>query len=185
MIEVHAYNPQWKHDFGILRDQLLPVVSHISTRIEHVGSTSVEGLWAKPIIDIDIIIDSRNQLAEAVSALATLGYKHVGDLGIEDREVFKHDGAQIQHHLYVCIDGSVSLRNHLLLRDHLRSNPGDREAYSLIKQNLVTTFRDDIDGYIDGKTAFIVSVLGQYDLDREALLSIKQANEKSGGSKQS
>lgn len=162
MITISPYSPQWPEDFAALKANIWPAVAAESIDIQHVGSTSVPELCAKPIIDIDIIVADRSRLAKVIRALAGIGYRHLGDLGIPGREAFKGDDQAISHHLYACLAGSPALKNHLTLRDHLRSHPADREAYGALKRNLARTFPHDIDSYIDGKTAFIEGILARY-----------------------
>lgn len=178
MIEVSAYKEKWKSDFENLKSEIWPLVKDHALSIEHVGSTSVSGLSAKPVIDIDIVFSDRENLAQIVSALGGIGYHHVGDLGIKDREAFKKDNAKVKHNLYACLEGCVSLKNHLILRDHLRRNPDDCKKYSDLKCDLARQFPNDIDAYIEGKTKFILDVLGQYEIDSQNLADIKRANQK-------
>ncbi|NFS94782.1 GrpB family protein, partial [Clostridium botulinum] len=97
---VEDYNPKWKESFESIKDELLAVLSGKIISIEHIGSTSVEGLSAKPIIDIDIVID-RN-FDEVKKELETISYIHEGDLGIYGREAFKYSNKPhlMVHHLY-------------------------------------------------------------------------------------
>ena len=122
------YDANWPNLFAGLRDRIWPCLSDLAISIEHIGSTSAPGLSAKPVIDIDVVIASREELPGAVARLATLGYVHRGDLGIEDREAFSAPAGGPAHHLYVCPRESVALRNHLALRDHLRTHPGVRNV---------------------------------------------------------
>ncbi|MDY5947991.1 MAG: GrpB family protein [Oscillospiraceae bacterium] len=85
---VVPYDKQWKSDFAIIKQYLLTTVKENIVGIEHIGSTSVEGLSAKPIIDIDIIIKDYSVFDIVVERLASLGYIHEGNLGIKDREAF-------------------------------------------------------------------------------------------------
>ena len=146
--------------------------------IEHVGSTSVEGLAAKPVIDIDIIIDSNLKFPVITKILNELGYKHKGNLGVNGREVFQCIKPDFPHNLYVCLDKCTALKNHLILRNHLRENPLDRNHYSKLKKQLAQKYSHDIDLYIAGKTEFILSVLKKYDFNLEELEIIKNINKK-------
>ena len=103
-VVVLPYNEQWKHDFLQIKTELTNVLGQLTIEIEHVGSTSVQGLSAKPIIDIDVVIKDYTGLENAISALGKIGYQHEGNLGIAGREAFKYDGKEHlrKHHLYVC-----------------------------------------------------------------------------------
>lgn len=128
-VEVAAYNPDWPRQFEDLRTRLWPHVEDLATAIEHVGSTSVEGLAAKPVIDLDIVARDRAAVPEIVARLSALGYVHRGNLGIPDREAFRPPQGSPPHHLYVCPARSAALRNHLLFRDYLRSNRDAMHEY--------------------------------------------------------
>lgn len=178
MIEVHDYSPEWVEKFETLRSKVWPIISDFADRIEHVGSTSVVGLAAKPVIDLDIVIESEEKLPPIIEALKTIGYEHVGDLGIKGREMFKHPKPEFKHNLYVCLDKCLSFRNHITLRDHLRSNPEDRAKYGNLKKELAEKYSDDIDSYLENKTEFILSILKQYGVGGNELEEIQQANKK-------
>ena len=101
---VESYNSEWKRDFEDIRSELMAVLDGKVISIEHVGSTSVEGLSAKPIIDIDVVIEDEDAFPEVKAAMESIGYTHEGDLGIPGREAFKYKGKEHlrKHHLYVC-----------------------------------------------------------------------------------
>jgi GrpB-like predicted nucleotidyltransferase (UPF0157 family) len=178
LVQVVEYNLEWPDHFHQLRDRIWPSVRDIAVAIEHVGSTAVAGLAAKPIIDLDIVIPSRSDLALTVARLGRLGYEHRGNLGIEDREAFWTSENQPAHHLYVCPQGSVSLRNHIAFRDHLRGRPHDAATYSRLKKQLAEQCAGEIDRYVEGKTNFILSILAQYGFSVDRLDSIRRANQR-------
>jgi GrpB-like predicted nucleotidyltransferase (UPF0157 family) len=151
-------------------------VSDLALAVEHVGSTSVPGLAAKPIIDLDIVIPSRNELPVIVKRLAALGYAHRGNLGIEDRDAFSEPVNQPEHHLYVCPRDSLALRNHMVFRNHLRAHPCDAAEYAGLKRRLAEKFSLTIGRYIEGKSAFILSILARYEFSADQLESIRIAN---------
>ncbi len=157
--------------FEQLRARLWPAISDVAISIEHVGSTSVPGLAAKPVIDLDIVAVGDAQMRTAIDRLQTLGYRHRGDLGVQGREAFARPEGSCEHHLYACVAGAQGLRNHLAVRDYLRQHPSAVLAYGELKKDLARRFADDIDAYIDGKTAFLLKILAdtafsQHDLDQ-------------------
>ena len=156
-VVVEPYNEEWKSDFIAIRDELDTVLKDIVLRIEHVGSTSVEGLSAKPVIDVDVVIKDTTVLPDVISALQTIGYFHEGDLGIPGREAFKYEGKEYlrKHHLYVCSQDSEELKRHITFRDYLRSNPDAVEEYSKIKEEAANLYPWDIDKYIEHKSPVI------------------------------
>ena len=165
-ITVLPYDESWPQDFEKIRCELAEALGELALSIEHVGSTSVPGLSAKPIIDIDAVISDISQLEDAVAALAKLGYRHSGDLGIPRREAFDYDGKEHlrQHHLYVCAKDSAELKRHLAFRDYLRSHPEAVREYSRIKAEGAALFPEDIEGYIAYKSPFIKKIYAELGL---------------------
>ena len=159
-VVVHPYDEQWKQDFLAIKNELMSALGQLAMRIEHVGSTSVEGLSAKPIIDIDVVIKDYTVLEEVVSALGAIGYRHEGDLGIAGREAFKYDGKDHlrKHHLYVCPEDSPELKRHIAFRDYLRTHYDAVREYGRIKEEGASIYPYDIDKYIEHKTPFIEKI---------------------------
>lgn len=171
------YDAEWPKQFAQLRENLWLPLRDIAVAIEHVGSTAVPGLAAKPVIDIDIVIPSRDELPSVIERLAQAGYVHRGNLGIEDRDAFGEPAGSPRHNLYVCPRDSVALRNHLTLRDHLRAHPADAAAYAALKKKLAGESPTDIDRYSASKTDFILSILAQYGFSADSLQAIRQVNQ--------
>ncbi len=165
---VVPYNEQWKTDFEIIKQHILPTVKDTIISIEHIGSTSVEGLSAKPIIDIDVIIKDYSVFDTVVEKLATLGYIHEGNLGIKDREAFDYKGnADLpKHHLYVCPEYSAELHRHITFRDYLRNNPEAVLKYSKVKEEGARLFPDSIDDYIAYKSPCIKEIYRKCGLNK-------------------
>ena len=158
-IEVVDYDPAWPWVFERIRGRLAPVLEGLVIGIEHVGSTSVPGLAAKPIIDLDVVISSRMRFPAVRDALESLGYIHRGNLEIPGRESFQHPSDEFPHHLYVCSVDTPNLHDHLILRDTLRANPELRDRYSAVKRDMAARFPHDIDSYIDGKGPLIEEIM--------------------------
>lgn len=157
-VVVEDYNPEWKNEFENIKNELLTVLSGKINSIEHVGSTSVEGLAAKPIIDIDVVIDRNFQ--EVKKALESIGYIYEGDLGISGREAFCYDNKPhlMIHHLYVCNRYNKELYRHITFRNYLRQHEEDRRRYTLIKKEMALKYPEDIDSYIEGKQPVILDI---------------------------
>ena len=157
-VTVEDYNPEWKNKFERIKSELLTSLSGKILSIEHVGSTSVEGLAAKPIIDIDVVIN--NNFEEVKDALEHIGYTHEGDLGIPGREAFRYENKShlMVHHLYVCNKDSKELHRHIAFRDYLRQHKEDRDKYSSIKKEMALKYPEDIDSYIEGKQPVILDI---------------------------
>ena len=154
---VVPYDKKWKSSFEEIKKELEKAIGDLIVGIEHVGSTSVEGLSAKPCIDIDVIIRDYSIFDIVVNKLETIGYIHEGNLGIKDREAFKYSDKPhlYKHHLYVCPQQSEELHRHITFRDFLKSNPEAVKKYGSVKETAAQLFPDDIDKYIEYKSPCI------------------------------
>ena len=163
---VVPYNKSWPGEFEKIRKELAAELGECAVSIEHVGSTSVEGLAAKPVIDIDIMIKSYNCFEEVKSELVALGYLYQGDLGIPDRQAFKCEGKPhlMKHHLYVCPEYSAELERHIAFRDFLRKNDAERDLYAKVKIMAAKHYPDDIDSYMKAKNPWCKEILERCNL---------------------
>ncbi len=159
-VTVIPYSDQWERDFLKIKDEIKSALGELAENIEHVGSTSVRGLSAKPVIDIDVVISDSSVLSDVIAALGRIGYQHEGDLGITGREAFRYDGKDHlqKHHLYVCPDDSSELKKHIAFRDYLRSHPEVAAEYGRIKEEGAALYPEDIDRYIEYKTPLIEKI---------------------------
>jgi len=168
---VVEYDPAWPQQFAELRDAIMPSLRELAVGVEHVGSTSVPGLAAKPILDINTVIESPAVLPDVIEGLATLGYHHEGDLGVRGREAFgPGDGSCPEteeprrwprHHLYVCARDNPEHLRHLAFRDWLRDHDADAREYAELKYALAQVHPDDVNAYTDGKREFVERILLQ------------------------
>ena len=156
-VVVVPYDEAWKNAFEEIKTEIEAEIGDLIIGIEHVGSTSVEGMSAKPCIDIDVIIKDYSVFDEIVRKLGVIGYIHEGDLGIKDREAFKYANKPylMTHHLYVCPRDSEELHRHIAFRDFLRKNPEAVKKYSRVKETAAQLFPDSIDQYIEYKSPCI------------------------------
>lgn len=159
-VEVSPYDSAWAQDFQAIKGELANALGSLASSVEHVGSTSVPGLSAKPIIDIDVVIEGEAMLPEVIKALAGIGYTHEGNREIPGREAFSYEGKEHlrKHHLYVCPKDSEELKRHLAFRDYLRSAPEAVREYSRVKEEGAKRYPFDIDGYIAYKSPFIEAI---------------------------
>ena len=176
-IHIVEYDPCWKTRFNEFKDVLWPVVAEHSISFEHVGSTALEGLAAKPIIDIDIVVSGMNALLKVIERLVPLGYVHQGELGIQGRHAFFQQENVSKLHLYVCLEGSLGLRNHLALRDYLHAHPSAAKEYSNLKKRLAQQYPNNIDRYVEGKTSFIAAILERFSFTPRELLNVLSSNQ--------
>ena len=173
VILVAEYDPAWPQRFNQLRreyDRAMAAAGVPVVAIEHVGSTAVPGLAAKPIIDCDIVV-AEPDVPAASAVLAGLGFTPLGDLGIPLRWAFKAPSRLARTNTYVVVEGSLSLRNHLAVRDTLRADSGLREKYAAVKRQVGATAAN-IDDYGRGKNAMVQEILaaaGMTDAERASI----------------
>ncbi len=158
-IRIVEYNPSWVSMFEMVRNFVTPVLTDIVVAIEHVGSTSFPGLSAKPIIDMDVVVNSQAEVLIAIQRLESIGYIHQGDLGISGRAAFASPDGLPPHHLYVCETSNAELKRHILFREYLRSHPDEANEYGELRQELAQRFRNDRVSYTNSKAEFIKEML--------------------------
>ena len=157
-VVIEDYNPHWPAQFADLATTVATALAPVLLHIEHVGSTAVPGLAAKPIIDLDAVVLS-GDVRDAVRRLEAVGYTHKGDQGIPGREAFRPPEGAVPHHLYVCASDNPELAAHLRFRDALRADDDLATEYGRLKRELAARFGADRDGYCEAKTEFVRSVL--------------------------
>jgi GrpB-like predicted nucleotidyltransferase (UPF0157 family) len=158
-ITIEDYDPLWPQRFETLRSRTSAALGDLATAIEHIGSTAVPGLAAKPIIDIDALLRSPTDFPLVISRLASLGYEHRGNLGIPGREAMRTPPYDFPHHLYVCPPDSQQYRRHIAFRDYLRNHPEDASSYGALKRILVGKLGDQRNEYTEAKGEFIANIL--------------------------
>ena len=158
---VLPYDPNWKTEFERIRDYLMDQIGDLALEIKHVGSTSVPGLAAKPIIDIVALIESYDLFPEIVSRLEAVGFMHEGDGGIKDREVFKRliSDDFMDYHFYVCPKDSEENRRQTIFRNALLNNKEIADEYGKLKMRLIEEANGDRIYYTDSKSDFILNVI--------------------------
>lgn len=168
-VVVEPYDAGWPTRFEEVRAFVEPAVSGmVATRVEHVGSTAVPGLAAKPVIDVDVVVATEDDVSVAVERLAALGYRWRGDLGVRGRQAFAPPAAVSlpRHHLYVVVEGNRAHQDHWLLRDLLRSDAMARERYAACKRENARRCDGNIDVYVAAKAALVAELLTQARAER-------------------
>lgn len=169
---IEEYDEKWPIAFNIIKSIISDTLNDLALQIEHVGSTAVPNLAAKPIIDIDIVIESMEHLPGVIKKLDELGYVHEGDLGMKNREAFARKDVYVpyssggdvkhEHHLYVCNRESDELQRHIMFRDILRKHRVLVSEYTNLKKQLSDEFSNDRKAYTEGKTEFVTRILNEY-----------------------
>jgi GrpB-like predicted nucleotidyltransferase (UPF0157 family) len=180
------HDPVWLDVFEELRSSLVVVLGDTEIQIEHVGSTAIPGLPAKPILDLDIVISDLESLVSMESALVKIGYYARGNQGVPGRYAFRQSDSFVPrteppqswmpHHLYVCFADSLALKNHLCFRDALLADPELVAEYARMKEELVHRPGMDRETYTRAKTAFILKVLAGAGFPADELAQIERAN---------
>ena len=163
-VEVVPHNPNWRVLFEIEANQIAIALAKNVTAIHHIGSTSIETIYAKPIIDILVTVKLISKVDNHNSQMQSLGYQYMGEFGIRGRRFFLKDNmAKVRtHHVHVFETDSPQVKRHLAFRDYLNAHLEQAQAYSILKQSLVEKYPHDIEQYMDGKDGFI------QEIDRKA-----------------
>ena len=159
-IEIVEYSPEWplafERESAAIREACRPLV----VEVHHVGSTSVPGLAAKPVLDMMPVAGGPSEAGETIPRMTALGYRCLGENGIPGRLYFEKDvdGRDAAHvHLFPL--GHPAIRTHLAFRDYLRAHPGAARDYERLKRELAAKHRDDREAYTDAKAGFIGGII--------------------------
>jgi GrpB-like predicted nucleotidyltransferase (UPF0157 family) len=155
-VEVIDYDPTWPDEYERLRARILFVLGGDVVRVEHVGSTAVPGLAAKPVIDLYAVVED---IDRATESLRTIGSEPEGDLGVPGRLGFAWPEGEKRHHLYICTPDHVGLESVVRFRDYMRTHPDQAEEYADLKRRLASRHRDDRAAYAVGKDGLISAIL--------------------------
>ena len=160
-VRVVPYDPGWPALFVAEAARLnnILLVHGVALRVEHIGSTSVPGLAAKPILDVLAGWEMANARAAAIGALESAGYTYRGEQGIPGRDFFRR-GEPRQYHVHLTRVGNATWNDHLTFRDYLRANPAAAADYAALKRALAARYPTDRERYIEGKTEFVQATLG-------------------------
>src|ERR1043166_2226921 len=157
-IRIVPYDPLWPREYAAEAARIAEACRDLPLRLEHIGSTAVPGLSAKPIIDILAGCPARAPRAPYVAAFRQLGYDHRGAFGIPGRNYFRR-GTPRSHHVHLVSWSSAFWRDHVLFRDYLRGDPTAVLEYAALKRDLAAVFSDDHRRYTVEKSPFIKAAL--------------------------
>lgn len=188
-VTLEPYNPEWPLKFREVHEQLSSILKDVPVvSIEHVGSTSIPSMKAKPVIDIDIIIPT-SSFEAARTALTGAGYTNCGEMGIPGRFVFRQPGygiidvaygmgehGELRRNTYVVIEGCLASRNHLDVRRVLLEDQELREEYARVKSNMEGVEFENLDQYVAGKTQVLCKILRKAGWSEEDLQLVMEAN---------
>ncbi|AGT31058.1 hypothetical protein M493_03760 [Geobacillus genomosp. 3] len=157
-VEVMPYQLRWAALFEQEAERLRQIFDKEIIAIHHIGSTSVPGLKAKPIIDIMAVVTDISRVDECNGAMAAIGYEPKGENGIPGRRYFQKGGDRRTHHVHMYEAGNPHIERHLAFRDYLRAHPKEAERYGNLKEKLAFQFPYDIDSYIKGKELLVLEL---------------------------
>jgi GrpB-like predicted nucleotidyltransferase (UPF0157 family)/chloramphenicol 3-O-phosphotransferase len=163
-VVVSDYDPAWPAVFRQIAEPVERALREIAVAVEHVGSTAVPGLAAKPVIDVDVVVGAAGAGPPAHRPQRDLGYVYQGDKGIADRDAFMWPPHAPRHHLYVVIEGSKPHSDHIRFRDYLRKHPEEAREYGEFKRRLAEQHGNDRASYTDAKAEFIARVLARREI---------------------
>ena len=167
-ITVVDYNPLWPKKYEEEALLIKDILADNCVAIYHIGSTSVEGLAAKPIIDIMAAVQNLEKVDDAAEAFSKIGYEYLGEFGIAGRRYLRKGGDERTHQIHIFqTEDWNNIGRHLAFRDYMRTHKKERDEYAKIKKVLAQKFPYDIDGYCDGKEEFVRKIeklaLSQFD----------------------
>ncbi|WP_226577346.1 GrpB family protein [Halobacillus litoralis] len=157
-VEVRPYDEKWIDLFEEEKKKLSSLFQSQLVAIHHIGSTSVSGLSAKPVIDILPVVKEIGRVDGYNENMRALGYEARGENGLPGRRFFLKGGEDRTHHVHVFEQGNDEITRHLAFRDYLRNHPSDRNQYARVKRELAERYPYDIESYIEGKNQ-LVSVI--------------------------
>lgn len=160
-VQIIPYDPAWEILFATERERIAAAIGQQVLAIEHVGSTSIPNLAAKPILDIAIGVGSLDDVPDCVAPLTNLGYEYKGEHGLPERHYFTRGRPNRTHHLHMVVVGQYQWNTLIPFRDHLRRNPETLAQYQQLKEELAARFPHDRLAYTDGKAEFIQAILRQ------------------------
>ncbi len=154
------HNPEWRQEFEREAEQMTKALGGNVVTVHHIGSTAIPGIYAKPILDILLVVRSHAELDAKQAALEAIGYEARGEAGIPGRRFFRQDNAlgDRTHQIHAFEDGSPQIMRHLAFRDYLIAHPEAARQYSDLKRILAAQHPSDIEAYMDGKEAFIQEI---------------------------
>ena len=157
-VVIADYDPEWPREFDEEKGRILGAIGESLEVVEHIGSTSVPGLAAKPIIDILLVVRPFPLTLAQVDAVCGLGYFYKAEHGISGRQYFTKQFWLGTHHLHAFSRGNPEIVRHLAFRDYLRVHPAVAREYESLKRELAERFRGRRESYTDAKTGFIRAV---------------------------
>lgn len=165
-------DPNWARLFEEERKRLLSALGRVLSSVHHIGSTSISGIYAKPVIDILVEAKDIEKVDSHNSAMIKMGYEVMGEFGIPGRRYFRRDINGVRtFQIHIFQIGSDEIARHIAFRDYLAAHPGEARAYSDLKRQLVLLHDGDSHKYMDGKDEFVREIDRKAEVLRDQNLS--------------
>ena len=163
------HDPEWRQEFQQEAEQMTAALGSAVVAVHHIGSTAIPIIYAKPIIDILLVVSDITVLDEKQSRMEVLGYEALGEFGIPSRRYFRRDNlfGDRTHQVHAFGKGSPQIKRHLDFRDYMIDNPDVAQEYSTLKRELAAKYPDDSEAYMDGKDEFIQEIDKRIAQDRQ------------------
>lgn len=159
IVIVTKYDPSWRYAFIREKQIVSDILGDNAVAVYHIGSTSVPGLPAKPIIDIMPVVKSLEAVDAAAENFEKADYEYMGEFGIPGRRYLRKGGDRRTHQIHVFHENDrFNIIRHLAVRDYLRAHADDAEQYGNLKMRLARLYPHDIEGYCDGKEQFVLQL---------------------------
>jgi GrpB-like predicted nucleotidyltransferase (UPF0157 family) len=158
-IDLIPYNPQWKKLFRTEKSRLLKIIGNNILSVEHIGSTAIENICSKPIIDICVGLKDFYDGYKCEKPLEKAGYLFKGEFGISGRHYFMTDNEIVKFHIHMYEITSDNYKNHLRFRDYLINEPESAKEYESLKLKLKEKYKDNRKKYTEGKSRFIKRII--------------------------
>jgi GrpB-like predicted nucleotidyltransferase (UPF0157 family) len=158
IVEVVPYDESWAVLYQDEAEVVHTALGEVVLEIHHIGSTAIPGMWAKPVIDILVVVSDIGEVDGRNSHMKAAGYEAKGEFGIKNRRFFTKGGDKRSHHVHVFQKGSPEIGRHLDFRDFIIAHPERAARYAELKRSLADKFRTDIDAYCDGKDSFLKAI---------------------------
>jgi GrpB-like predicted nucleotidyltransferase (UPF0157 family) len=155
IIEQVPYDPGWKESYQKESTTLREALGDEVISIHHIGSTSIPGITAKPVIDILVGVRKIEDIDHYNDAMARIGYEARGEFGLPGRRFFVKGVPKRKYNVHIYQADDMEMGRHLAFRDYMIDHPDDAKEYSELKQRLALQYKGDMDGYCDGKDAFV------------------------------
>ena len=159
-VQLKQYNPKWEELFKYESRLISSAISNLLVDIQHIGSTAIPNIVAKPIIDIAGAIDSLENIDKIIVPLYGIGYTYRGEQGIPGRHLFVKGGEGYRtHHFHIMQKDHYEWKKHILFREYMREHPQEAKQYSELKQKLFIKYGNDREKYTDSKSDFIENII--------------------------